>query len=74
MQPKRCPLCQGDKLAHGTMFTAAGGSVWFQMGGLFKSVCVEGAACLACGAVIPYLDAQGLDKVRKWNAPKTEKK
>jgi len=48
------------------MFTAAGGSLWFQMS-FFKSVGVQGAACMACGAVIPYLDSLALDKVRKWN-------
>jgi hypothetical protein len=34
---------------------------------LFKRVGVWGAACLACGAVVPYLDDAALAKMRAWS-------
>lgn len=60
MQPTRCPACHGDQLAHGLL---ADGFVSFSF---WKSAAVHFAACLACGAVTPYLDEAALNKMRGW--------
>jgi hypothetical protein len=64
MDLTHCPYCESDQLAYGTI--ADGLHTAFQMG-MFKRVPVYGAACLACGAVVSYLDDAALAKVRKWS-------
>jgi hypothetical protein len=63
MPPTHCPTCQSDDLVHGRLFARNGVTLRFS---LLRAVAVYGAACLACGAVIPYLDAAALNKVRAW--------
>jgi hypothetical protein len=68
MKPTRCPACQSDDLAHGRLTAYTG--LFFHMG-FFTTVGVSGAACLACGAVIPYLDDTALNSVRTWSGRTT---
>ena len=67
MKPTRCPSCQSDELTFGSL---TGRSLVSFRQSLFKSVAVRSAACLACGAVIPYLDVAALAQLRTWNGKK----
>ena len=62
MKPTTCPTCHGNDLAYGEGW---GGFYFFL--NFFQRVHVTSAVCMACGAVIPYLNDQALDKVRSWN-------
>jgi hypothetical protein len=64
MDPTHCPYCGSASLAHGRLLDGIHDG--FIMG-FFKRVGVCGAACLACGAVVPYLDDAALAKVRAWS-------
>jgi hypothetical protein len=64
MKPTRCPTCHCDELTHGRLSAHIG--VNFRLS-LFMMVGVSGATCLACGAIIPYLDDAALTKVQAWN-------
>jgi hypothetical protein len=63
MAPTCCLTCQSKDLVHGRLFAHNGVTLRFS---LLKAVAVSGAACLTCGAVIPYLDDTALNKVRAW--------
>jgi Zn ribbon nucleic-acid-binding protein len=71
VKPIRCPACQSDDLVHGWMWARTGVSFGL---GFFKKVSVHVAACLACGAVTPYLDDAAIKTVRGWNAQRKQPK
>lgn len=64
MKPPRCPCCQSDDLAEGYL-QSYGGVVFTMSRWRFKAVLVRAATCLACGAVVPYVDAVALAQVRE---------
>jgi hypothetical protein len=82
MKPTRCPLCHSEDLSHGRLTARSGVSFrpslfrtsYFTMLRVGPMVAVSGSACLACGAVTPYLDDAALDKVRAWNGKATKVK
>ena len=67
MKPTRCHHCNGDDLAYGGLFAQMGVTFFIS---LFKHVRIHGAACLACGSITPYLEDDGLARLRKWNCGK----
>jgi hypothetical protein len=64
MDPTHCPYCGSADLAHARLLDGIHNGLIM---GFFKRVGVWGAACLACGAVVPYLDDAALAKVRAWS-------
>lgn len=64
MKPTKCPLCHSDDLAHGYLGPYA--SLFYLS--FFRVVSTKASACLACGAVIPFLESAAIDKLRNWNA------
>ena len=69
MQPTTCPACHRHGLAHVPL--VAHSPVVLQLG-YWKVVAVHAAACLTCGAVTPYLDDAGLNKLREWSGQATK--
>jgi hypothetical protein len=71
MRPNQCTACKGNDIYHTTM--EAIGGVLLRLGFL-RSVPVQGAVCLSCGAIIPYLESEHLDKLRASKAEATKPK
>jgi hypothetical protein len=60
MKTKICPMCKGEQF----YFVWTGISAQISIG-LFKSIPVYSAVCLACGFVAPTVDEGGLVALRE---------
>jgi hypothetical protein len=60
MKTKICPMCQGEQF----YFVWTGVNALISLG-LFKSIPVYSAVCLACGFVAPSVDEGGLAAIRE---------
>jgi hypothetical protein len=60
MKPTVCPACQSDDLAYAPLRD-------YVMFSLLRAPRLNGAVCLACGVVTPYLSKQDFERVKVWN-------
>jgi hypothetical protein len=64
VRPNQCIACQSRDLYHTTMEVDNSGVILRI--GLAGQVLIKCSVCLSCGAIIPYLEASELDKLRAW--------
>jgi len=63
MRPAQCAACRSDNLYYAeirAVVSRKGKAIWW------PAPLLQGAICLACGAVQSYLDDAGLKKVKAW--------
>ena len=64
MRPDQCVACERRDLYHTTMEVDNSG-ISLRVGLAGKAL-IKCSVCLSCGAIIPYLEASELDKLRAW--------
>jgi hypothetical protein len=59
-----CPMCGGKEFHNSVLYASFCKSPW----GFPRVSPLNASCCLSCGALIPFINAEGLKKVRSWNA------
>lgn len=66
MQKTHCRDCQGTELYDTVLSARNGVIIGRRMPGGDQWILVHCLICLACGYVMPYLNDEGLDRLRHW--------